>query len=200
MQKSSLFVPNFSNQTMIDVLLFFLLHPDEEAYLARIVRTTNKALIQVQRTIKCLLKTGLIQKIKRAKKTFYKVDTEHLAFDDLRNMALKAKIWSSDFKEDRDRFASKANFGFIYGSIAKGAHTSSSDLDIFLIGNLTLHDVSKFMSHLGRELFREVNIVIYTPEEMHAAIEQENSFILEVIKSPKIWLFGSKNEFEKLYR
>jgi predicted nucleotidyltransferase len=185
---------------MVDVLLFFLLHPDEEAYLARIVRATNKALIQVQRSIKCLLETGLINKIQRDKKTFYKAAPDHLAFDDLKNMALKAKIWSPSFKQERRALEALVDFGFIYGSIAKGTYTSESDLDIFLIGNLSLHDVSKFMSQLSRELLREVNIIIYTPEELRAALKRENSFVIDVMKSPKIWIFGKRHEFEKLYR
>lgn len=199
MRNGSSFIPNFSNQTIIDVMLFFLLHPDEEAYLGRIVRVTNKALIQVQRSIKCLLETGLIHKIQREKKTFYKAASGHLAFDDLKNMALKAKIWGPSLKQERKVLEKLVDFGFIYGSIAKGGYTSQSDLDIFLIGNLSLRDASSFMSHLSRELLREVNIIVYSQDELREAMKRENSFIMNVLKSPKIWIFGNRNEFEKLY-
>jgi len=52
----------FPNKTFADVLLFFVLHPQEEAILARIVRATDKALIQVQRALKRLVTSGLIRK------------------------------------------------------------------------------------------------------------------------------------------
>ena len=196
----STFLPDFTNETLLNVLLFFLLHPDEEAYLARIVRLTNKGLIQVQRIIKRLLDSGLIYALKHEKKTYYKADTTHLAFNDLKNLALQAKVWSSTFKKEIKRFQEKVDFGFIFGSVAKGTHAASSDLDIMLIGDLSLHEVRAFMGHLSRELFREVNIVIYTPHELQEALERKNSFVTEVFESSKIWLFGNKDGFENFHK
>lgn len=193
-------LPNFSNETMVTILLFFLLHPDEEAFLARIVRLTDKGLIQVQRIIKRLLESGLIKAVKHEKKTYYKADPTHLAFNDIKNLVLQAKIWSSTFNKEIQNFRDKLQFGFIFGSVAKGTHTAASDLDLLFIGDLSLHEVSGFMGHLSRELFREVNIVIYTPQEFQQALDRRNSFITEVIEGPKIWLFGNKDEFEELYR
>ena len=200
MRIQATFLPDFSNETMITVLLFFLLHPDEEAYLAHIVRLTNKGLIQVQRIIKRLLESGLISTLKHNKKTYYKADPKHLAFNDLKNIVLQAKIWSPSFLKEIKRFQRKIHFGFIFGSVAKGTHTGSSDLDILFIGDLSLDEVSGFMGHLSRELFREVNIVIYTPQELQEALVRKNSFVTEVLEGPKIWLFGNKDGFEKLYR
>jgi predicted nucleotidyltransferase len=200
MRPQSTFLPHFSNETMITVLLFFLLNPDEEAYLARIVRLTNKGLIQVQRIIKRLLESGLISALKHKKKTYYKADPTHLAFNDLKNLVLQTKVWSPTFNKEIKCFQKKIHFGFVFGSVAKGTHTATSDLDILFIGDLSLHEVSGFMGHLSRELFREVNIVIYTPQEFQEAFVKKNSFVTEVLESPKIWLFGNKNGFETLYR
>lgn len=200
MRNKSTFLPNVANETMLNVLLFFLLHPDEETYLARIVRLTNKSLIQVQRIIKRLIESGFILAMKQKEKTYYKANPNHLAFNDLKNIALQAKIWSSTFEKEIKNFQNKIHFGFIFGSVARGTHTSSSDIDIFFIGDLPLHEVMGFIGHLSRELFREVNVVIYSPQELQEAIARNNSFVTEVLEKPKIWLFGNKYEFEKLYR
>ena len=190
----------FTNQTLIDVFLFFVLHPQEEAYLAQIVSSTDRLLIQVQRTLKRLVDTGLILKAIRQGKTYYRADVKHIAYKDIKHLVLKAKVFSDSLKKDLEVLKTKVDYGFIYGSVAKGTNSSQSDIDLFFIGNLNYHDASSFIFHLSRELVQEVNLIIFSPQEILKAIENKNSFILNVLREPKIWLFGEDNEFEKIYR
>jgi predicted nucleotidyltransferase len=187
------------NQTLIDVCLYFVLNPGEEAYLARIVEGTGKVLIQVQRTLKRLIDCGLVLKTSKHKKNTYKLDNTHIAYEEIRNLALKAKIFSETFERDLKELQNKVDYGFIYGSVAKGTNTSQSDIDLFFVGNLTYEDVSPFIFKLGRELVQEVNVVLFTPRELEKLIEEKNAFIDSVLKESKIWLFGEKSEFEKTY-
>lgn len=190
----------FSNKTLIDVFLYFLLNPVEDAYLARIVDSTGKALIQVQRTLKRLVDSGLVLKTTEHKKSYYKADRNHIAFDEMLHLTIQAKIFSDMFKKDLELFAEKVDFGFIFGSVAKGSNTPESDIDIFLVGNLTYDDVSSFMFKLSQELVQEVNIIIFSPRELSKQITAKISFINNVLNEPKIWLFGDKNEFKKTYQ
>src|SRR5437879_12844667 len=110
----------FTNKNLIDIFLFFLLHPREDSYLAQIVDTTGKALIQVQRILKRLTASGLILTTKRHKKTYYRPDLNHVAYDDIRNLVIKAKIFSEQFEDIVKSLEKKVSYGFIYGSVAKG--------------------------------------------------------------------------------
>lgn len=190
----------FTNQTLIEVLLYFVLNPGQETILSQLVHATDKALIQVQRTLKRLIETGIVLKTTHNRKTAYKVDETHIAYDDLRHLVLKAKIFSDTFKEDIATFRGKVDYGFIFGSVAKGTNTKESDIDIFLVGNLTYEDVGPFMFHLGSHLVQEVNVVIFLPSRFQNEIENKSSFVEAILHSPKIWLFGDKSEFEKIYR
>lgn len=189
----------FPNKSLIEVFLYFVLNPQEEAYLARIVESTGKALIQVQRTLKRLVDCGLVLKITRHKKTHYKADTKHVAFDEMRQLAIQAKIFSEKFKSDLELLQNKVEFGFIFGSVASGTNTLESDIDLFFIGHLTYDDVSSFIFTLGRELVQEVNVTIFSPRQLREQIAAKNPFITNVLKEPKIWLFGDKGEFKKIY-
>lgn len=200
MARTSLLSHFFTNQTMVDVLLFFLLQPSEKAYLSQIVDSTGRALILVQRTLKRLVETGLILKSIQHRKTYYNADLKHVAYEDIKQLIIKAKIFSDPFKEDIELLNNKTSYGFIFGSLAKGTNTPDSDIDIFLIGNLTYHDAGSFIFKLGRELSQEVNVAIFTPEDFLKGIKNKNTFILNVLNEPKIWLFGDKGEFEETYR
>lgn len=194
-----LFSPIFSNQTLIDVFLYFVLNPAEDTYLARIVDATGKALIQVQRTVKKLVDGGLVVKSIRHNKTYYKADTKHVAYDHFKQLALQAKVFSKPFQQDLDRLHNKVDFAFIYGSVASGVNTATSDIDLFFVGSLSYDDVQSLASTLGRELVQEVNTVVFSPGKLEKLIEDKNSFIESVLHHPKIWLFGDKDEFKAIY-
>lgn len=199
MPRSSSLSYFFTNQVIIDVLLYFLLNPQEEAYLAQIVNSTGKALLQIQRTLKRLVECGLVQKVLRHNRVYYKADQKHVAYEDVRQLVIKAKVFSDLFKEDTDYLNDRVLYGFIFGSVAKGTNTAESDIDLFLIGNITYSEVGPFVFKLGRELAQEVNSAVFTPREFEQAVQAKNPFVENVLQEPKIWLFGDKCDFEKIY-
>lgn len=190
----------FPNQTLMDVFLYFVLNPKEDMYLAHIVESTGKALIQVQRTVKRLVDCGLVLKTTRHNKTYYKADTKHIAYDELRQLAIQAKIFSAPFETDLEQLRNKVDFAFVYGSVAKGSNTQESDIDLFFVGTLNHDDIRSFIFKLGRELVQEVNVIILSPSKLEKLITDKDPFILNTMQSPKIWLFGDKSEFEKIYK
>lgn len=200
MSKISLLAHFFPNQTLLDVFLYFVLKPSEETYLARIVDATDKALIQVQRTLKRLVDCGLITKVHRHKRTYYKADKTHVAYDEIRQLAIQAKIYSEPFKAYLEHLQDKVDYAFIYGSVAKGSNTAESDIDLFFVGNLTHDDVRSFSFELGRELVQEVNVIIFSPSKLEKLIKDNDPFIINVLRDPKIWLFGDKSEFKEIYK
>lgn len=190
----------FPNKTFIDVLLFFILHPQEETYLARIVRATGKVLIQVQRALKRLEESGLITKILRGNKAYYQANSKHAAFEDLKHILIRVVVFSNTLERELSLIKHKIVYGFIFGSTACNSDGSSSDVDLFLIGNLTLSEAGHLSYPLSIELGREVNTVVCSLKDFRNKIKEQNTFISEVIHNPKIWLFGNKDEFEKICR
>lgn len=190
----------FPNKAFVQVLLFFILNPQEETYLARIVRATSKALIQVQRALKRLEESGLITKILRGNKAYYQANSTHTAFKDLKQLIIKTVIFSEPLSQELASIREKITYGFIYGSTAKNLESPESDIDLFLIGDLSFDEAGHLSFPLSIELGREVNSVIYSPKEFRKKIKENSPFIADVIQSQKIWLFGDENEFKKICR
>lgn len=94
----------------------------------------------------------------------------------------------------------KIIYGFIFGSTACNSDDSTSDVDIFLIGDLTFEEAGNLSYPLSLELGREVNTVIDTLNDFRKKIKAQHTFINEVILNSKIWLFGDEQEFEKICR
>ncbi|MCL4504314.1 MAG: nucleotidyltransferase domain-containing protein [Deltaproteobacteria bacterium] len=188
----------FPNPTMVKVLSLFLLHPEEEFYQRGIAETTGSALLQVQRALKRIERTGLVSKTKRGNMVYYKADRMHPAFEDLKRVFLKTVALGDVLREALAPLGNKVKLAFIFGSLAQGRETAQSDVDLFLVGELSLRETTRILGPVTSDLGREFNPVVYSPEEFKKKARENHHFITEVIRGPKIWLIGNEEELAKL--
>jgi predicted nucleotidyltransferase len=188
----------FPNPALVEVLSLFLLHPEIEFYQRGMAESTGNALLQVQRALKRIERTGLVTKTKRGNMVYYKADRMHPAFEDLKRVFLKTVALGDALREALAPLSDKVKLAFIYGSLAQGKETSQSDIDLFLVGELSLRDTTNILRSIVPELGREFNPVVYHPEEFKKKARENHYFIIEVIRGPKIWLIGNEDELGKL--
>ncbi len=192
------FINLFPNPSFVNVLAIFLTHPDEEFYQSYIVESTGCALMQVQRALKRLESTGLINKIKSGNRSYYKANRKHPAFEDIKRALLKTILFGDLLKEALNPLKSNIRFGFIYGSLANGNESLNSDIDLLIIGDLGLRDIASILNTVGNDLGREINPSVYSINEFKKKIKEGNPFIKEIIHKPKIWIIGEESEFTKI--
>ena len=82
---------------------------------------------------------------------------------------------------------------FIYGSFAKNKENSASDIDILIVGSPDEDKLMQKIEYLEKQLQREINYNIYPEKEFKNKIIRKDSFILNILKRPKIVLKGSIN-------
>ena len=87
---------------------------------------------------------------------------------------------------------------FLYGSEANGTARPDSDIDLFVIGDCTLMDVSQALLPIADLTNREINPFLLSPREFRQKCQSQEHFICSVLQSPKIFLKGGKNELERL--
>lgn len=192
------FIKLFPSPSFTDVLVFFLTHPNEEAYQSQIVNSTGRALIQIQRALNRLEDTGLIVKNRQGNRIYYKANQMHPAFDDIKRALFKTVIFGDTLKKALIALKHKILFSFIYGSMARADESPTSDIDIFIVGNLGIKDIAGILGSIGNELGREINPTVYPLKELKKKIKEKNPFINEIIHGPKIWLIGEENEFAEM--
>jgi predicted nucleotidyltransferase len=194
----SSFAKLFPNSTVVDILAYFFLHPDEEVHQSALVSATSKALVQVQRALKRLETVGLIGKTKRGNRVYYHANADHPAFSEMKNAFFKTVLIGDTLRKSLKTLRNKIQCVFIYGSLAKGEETLRSDIDLFIIGNLSIKDTAKFLSEVSHEIGREINPSVYPCREFRQKLKQRNPFIIEVWNGPKIWLIGNERECQKM--
>ncbi len=192
------FVALFPSPVLVDILCFFLMHPEEEAYQRSLAEKTGHSLAQVQYALERIEEAGLVSKKKSGNRLYYRAEKSHPAFEDLKRAFLKTVALGDVIREALKPLEKKIQFAFVYGSIATGQDRPDSDLDLLLIGSITLKDIANAVTDLSETLKREVNPVNYTQETFVARLQEGNRFVQELLETPKIWLMGNEDEFARL--
>jgi predicted nucleotidyltransferase len=85
----------------------------------------------------------------------------------------------------------------IFGSTARGEAREDSDIDLLLLTGLPQLKAQAFFKSAGRELGRPVNVLVYTPDDWHGALERGDPLAREIADSPLVVLKGTLNATEK---
>ncbi|MCX6560782.1 MAG: hypothetical protein NTZ26_09760 [Candidatus Aminicenantes bacterium] len=84
--------------------------------------------------------------------------------------------------------------GWPRGCGSEGEETAGSDLDLFIVGSITLRALTPKLSGLAEEIGREINPFAITVEELRDRIERKDHFVSRVLASPKLFVIGDENE------
>ena len=83
---------------------------------------------------------------------------------------------------------------FIFGSIARGDEHSASDVDLMVIGDVSLADVVDVIWTAEQCIARPVNPTVYPPEEFAARLAAGHHFVTKVVKHEKLMLMGDESD------
>jgi len=80
---------------------------------------------------------------------------------------------------------------FLFGSAARAQDNLSSDLDVFVIGEISRFALARQLAGAERELGREVNAMAYPRQDVERRLAEGDGFLREVFSGPRLMLFGS---------
>ena len=94
--------------------------------------------------------------------------------------------------------AEQIELAFVHGSVASDTQTEHSDVDVLLVGTVDFMGVVQALYPLHAELGREVNPVVWAPQELAAKAQAGDAFVRDVLAKPKLWIMGGEHELEQL--
>lgn len=89
-------------------------------------------------------------------------------------------------------------WAFVYGSVAAGEDDALSDVDLMLVGEVDLLELSAVVSQLEEQLGREINYLILTPAELAQRLAEGEPFIQNVLAEPKVMLIGAEDALRRI--
>lgn len=168
----------------------------KECHLREIERLSGFSIGAVRKEAMKLLRLQLIVQRIDGNRTYYKANKSHPIYKIIHDLVLQTVGLVDIFNQSLD--SKSISFAFIFGSIAKGTEKSDSDIDLFVIGSLSLRDLTKQLKEPSKILNREINPHVMSTNEFCNRINRNDNFIKNIIDSPKIMLIGKEDELRKL--
>ena len=90
--------------------------------------------------------------------------------------------------------AGRIRFATLYGSMAKGLNHAGSDVDLLLVGDLSLEQALAAIVPVEARIGREISVRIYSAQDFRKRREQGESFLANVLAGPHTVLIGNPDD------
>lgn len=178
------------------VLGVLLLNPDTDYHVRELARITGTSAGTLHKELSRLAGAGLLLRKAQGNQVRYQANRDCPVFAELAGLFRKttglAELIAEAVAPLQPRIA------LIFGSIARGAETAQSDIDLLLIGEFGFADVVRAVHPLQERLLREINPVIYGVEEFNRKCQTGDRFVNDILAHPKLFLIGTANDLGKL--
>lgn len=182
----------FSNvQQRVLALIFG--DPSRSYYTSEIVKAVRSGAGAVQRELARLEESGLVSVSRIGNQKHFQANRQSPIFEELRGIVIKTVGLVDPLRDALAPFSEKMDVAFVYGSVAKGADTARSDIDLMVIGkNLSYSDLYDGLQKAEKILGRPVNPNIMSPDEWRRKRATKGSFADRIGRQPKIFIFGTE--------
>jgi DNA-binding transcriptional ArsR family regulator len=178
------------SETRARVLTALLLGAEERYYVRNLASRLNVAPTAVSRELRTLEALGLVRRRTEGRRLYVELNRDASVLPELRALALKLGGISEALRTALEGHRDAICWAFLYGSMASGRDTASSDVDLFVVGNIGSMDLAELLRPVSEMLGRELNHYLVTAVEFRAKRRAQQHFVSRVLAGPKVDLIG----------
>jgi predicted nucleotidyltransferase len=181
-------------KTRQEVLRLVFSGSDKSFHFRDIVRRTSCAVGGVHSELALLVEQGILIREKIGNSVFYKANKKSPIYFDLRNLIMKTVGEAAVIGDALSSVQGRIQVAFIFGSLATGDDDCRSDIDLMIIGDISLIEAAEALEKAQNYLGRVINLSVYKPSEFTERLLVKNNFLVDVMRKPKIFLLGDEDE------
>ena len=183
------------SRTQQNVLGLLFGQPGHSFYTNEIIKKSGGGSGAVQRELSRLVRSGLVTVRRIGSQKHYQANPDSPLFTELCSILTKTVALVEPLKAALEPFLLKIELAFVFGSVAKGEDTASSDIVLMIVSDsLTYADVFPDLEKASVGMGRAIQPTLYPREELCKRISTKNAFVTRVLAQPKIWIIGGESE------
>lgn len=180
-----------------EALALLISTPGQQLHTREIARRVNADAHPVQRALEQLLQAGLLESRRLGNLRLWSVNERSALVPAVRDV-LRRTAGVTERLRSVLSGTSGVQLAFLFGSYASGKDALGSDIDLFIVGTPDWDKVSLALATIGGEVGREINPVVWTPEELERPTPTQRRFLGGLLRRPRIWIVGDDDELERL--
>lgn len=168
--------------------------PERAYYLRELARQAGISPGALQHELEQLQKADLIERSQDGNRVSYRANTAHPIFSELQSIVRKTCGLSAQIKAGLAPLGGQIHFAALYGSVAKGLNHARSDVDLLVVGDLSLEQALAVVVPVESRLGREIGVRLYHPEDFRKRRAQGDPFLSNVLRGPITQLIGTPDD------
>jgi len=185
------------SKVRVRIIKLFLTNPDSQFHVREIARRVGAEINAVRRELSRLRRINFLKKSPRGNRIYYSVRPDFIFLDELLGMVAKETGLGQAILERREELG-KINFALFAKAFVKGRVSKPSEVDLLLIGKVSLPLMTKLVENEQQRLGHEINYTVLTPEEFDFRKRRKDPFIVDILSRPRIVLLGNEEKYCKL--
>lgn len=181
--------------TQQKVLGLLFSQPEKSFYTKEIIRLTGMGVATIKRELDRMLAAGIITMTRIGNQHHYQANLACPVYTELLGIVKKTFGVVGVIQQALSFLTENIDWVFIFGSVASGKETLSSDIDLMIIGDAGFMDVVTALYPVQETLGREINPKIYRKQEWLQMLDSQDSFVKDVMSKPGIDVLGDGHEF-----
>jgi predicted nucleotidyltransferase len=177
------------------VLAILFGEPDRSFYTNEIARRGKTGRGALQRELERMTSSGLVNVTTSGAQKYYSANTNSPIFHELRGIVLKTFGLTDVLRSALSDLSARIRFAFVYGSVAKGADTAASDIDVMVVADgLSYGELFEALGKAEETIGRKISPTLYSPEEFSRKVGDDHHFVTRVLAQPKLLLIGEDRD------
>jgi predicted nucleotidyltransferase len=177
-------------------LAWLFSHPEERFFVRQLASLLRVDSTNLSRELARLKDLGLVRGHREGQQKYFQVDPGSPIYPELQALVRKTAGAAPLLRQALEPLRDRLIAAFLYGSSAQGRVTADSDIDLMIIGDVSLAEVLEAVGPYQELLGREINPSIYPLAEFQDRISHAHPFLSTVMTGPKISLLGDLHELE----
>ena len=196
MKVSHSFAHLLTSQTRLKLINLFFYTPGNLLYVRELVRATGEEINSVRRELQNLEKYSLIQKETRGNRLYYWANPGHFLYYDLIILAHKHAGLGALIQENRLKLG-KIKFLFYSQKFLHHSPNSGNDVDLILVGDLSLKLVGDYIKTEETTLAREINYMVMSLDELRLRISKRDPIMVDFFLNYPALIIGQTTDLSK---
>ena len=176
------------------VLGLLYAQPDRSFYTKEILRRTGMGVATIKRELDRMEAAGLLTMTRIGNQHHYQANPECPIYAELLGIVKKTFGITDIIRQALSPLSEQISWVFIFGSVASGKETATSDIDLMVVGDVSFTEVVGLLYPAQATLGREINPKIYGMEEWTQMRNNKDAFFKEVMAKPRMDVMGDGHE------
>lgn len=181
------------SKVRVKLLQIFLSAPEEMFYIRELTRKIDEEINAVRRELMHLDTLGLVKSEARGNRLYYTFNKNYLFHKELMSMIGKSTGLGRDIVKAAPKLG-HVKFAMLSGRFVRHMPRAKDTVDLLLVGDLILPQLSELIREQEAKLGREINYTVMTEAELSYRKTHTDPFIGRILSASRVMIIGDEEE------